>query len=89
MKAKEIKNATIESILKGYHKVQDTVMVTLTTMKKYAEKFLCEDLLNPDVSCFLYLLKWHPRPRALFPSDRAEKVRSPGNEDAKMDVLNN
>lgn len=49
LKADQIKQATIDSVLKGYNKVQDTVMTTLTSMKKYAENFTCEELLNPDV----------------------------------------
>jgi len=49
LKADQIKQATIESILKGYSKVKDTVTDTLTTMKDYAANFTCTELLNPDV----------------------------------------
>jgi len=49
LKANQIQQALVDSVMKGYNKAIDTVTTTYTNMKKAAENFLCEDLLNPDV----------------------------------------
>jgi len=49
LKKDEIKQAMIDSAMKGFNKIEDGIKDTFENMKKMAEKFDCEDLLNPDV----------------------------------------